>query len=67
MYDYMIGEEDFYEISFEFSWGMLPYYIKKGEALEVLPLEEYGEVTYQRDGAEEEKILSVGKTKMEKL
>lgn len=63
MYDYMLGEEKFYEISFEFSWGTLPYYIRKGEALEFLPLEEYGEVTYQRDGAEEGKNIVSWKNK----
>lgn len=49
--DYTENSEEFQRVIFEFGWGPMSYYVKKGDILGFLPCEEYGEVDYLADKA----------------
>lgn len=47
--EYIENPDAFRKILFEFSWGPMSYYGKKGDVLGFLPSEAYGEIAYIRD------------------
>lgn len=46
LYQYLEDETQFQKIVFQFGWGPMSYYVKKGEKIGFLPCEEYGEIDY---------------------
>lgn len=44
--DYIVDKDQFVKIQFEFGWGIVSYYARKGEELGFLPTKEYGEIDY---------------------
>lgn len=48
--NYLQEKELYRKIDFHFGWGEIPYYVKVGDSLGFLPLEEYGEIDYYTEG-----------------